>query len=85
MFCIVGNLICIDRDIYLCSRCKQQPQGYFDAKMPAVANDIESDTAANATERYLVSTENIAYLKWLTYSAAFKEQRGATHVQFYLD
>ena len=80
----------MDQDVYLCSCCKQQPQGYFDAKMPAVAND-DTDTAANATERHLVSPENIAYLKWLMYSAAFTgkepfaELRGATHLQFFLD
>ena len=56
--------------------------------MPAVADD-ETDAAADATERYLVSPENIAYLKWLIFSAAFKEPfaepRGATHLQIYLD
>ena len=29
----------MDQDVYLCSLCKQQPQGYFHAKMPAVADD----------------------------------------------
>ena len=43
--------------------------------MPAVAND-DTDTAANATERYLVSPEIIAYHKWLIYSAVFKEPFG---------
>ena len=56
--------------------------------MPAVADD-DTVAAANATERYLVSPENIAYLKWLIFSAAFKEPfaepRGATHLQIYLD
>ena len=51
--------------------------------------DNDTDAAANATERYVVSPELIVYHKWLIYSAAFKEpfaeQRGATHVQFYLD
>ena len=36
--------------------------GIFASKMPAVADD-DTDAAANATERYLVSPENIAYLK----------------------
>ena len=72
----------------LCSCGKQQPQGFFDAKMQAVADD-DTNAAANATERYLVSPIaylNNAYLKWLIYSAAFNkpfaEPRGAMHVLF---
>ena len=49
----------MDQDVCLCSRCKQQPQGFFDMKMQAVADD-DTDAAADATERYLVSP--IAYL-----------------------
>ena len=56
---MVGNLCWMDQDICLCSRCTPQPQGFFDAKMQAVADD-DTDAAANATERYLVSP--IAYL-----------------------
>ena len=43
----------------------------------------------NAKEKRIVSPELIAYLKWLIYTAAFKdpfvEPRGAIHRQFYLD
>ena len=36
---IVGNLSCMDQDVYVYSRGKQQRQGYFDAKMPALSDD----------------------------------------------
>ena len=67
----------MNQDVCLCSCCKPQPlsQGFFDAKMQAVADD-DTDAASNATERYLVSPIsylNNAYLKWLIYSAAFNE------------
>ena len=52
--CIFGNLCCMDQDVCICSLCKQQPQGFFDAKMQAVADDY-TDAAATATERYLVT------------------------------
>ena len=45
---------------------------FFDAKMQAVADD-DTNAAANATERYLVSLIEYlknAYLKWLICSAA---------------
>ena len=78
----------MDQDVCLCSRCKPQPQEFFDAKMRAIADD-DTDAAANGTERYLVSPIaylNNAYLKWLIYSAAFNEpfaeSRGAMRVQF---
>ena len=91
LFRIVGNSCCMDQDVCLCSRRKPQPQGFFDAKMQAVDDD-DTDAAANATERYLMSPIaylNNPYLKWLIYSAAFNEPfaepLGAMRVQFYLD
>ena len=60
----------------------------FNMKMPAFADD-EDAVAEISGERHLVSPEIIAFVKWLIYTAAFKEQlgeqRGATHLQFYLD
>ena len=57
-------------------------------KMPAFADD-EDAVAEISGERHLVSPEIIAFVKWLIYTAAFKEplgeQRGAAHLQFYLD
>ena len=42
-----------------------------------------------AVEKHIVSPELIAYLKWLIYTAPFKdpfsEPRGAIHRQFYLE
>ena len=32
------------QDVYLCSLCKQQPQVYFDAKTPAVADESVTTT-----------------------------------------
>ena len=37
--------------------------------MPAV-NDNDTYAAVNATKRYLVSPEKIAYVKWLVYSGS---------------
>ena len=75
----------MDQDVYLCSRCKQQPQGYFEAKMPAVADATQTQLRMQRRN----SPEIIAYHKWLIYSAAFKEPlaepQGARHVQFNLD
>ena len=35
------------------------------------------------TDKFLVSAELIAYLKWLIYVAAFKERSGLNHEEFY--
>ena len=37
----------------------------------------------HGTEKYLVSAELIAYLKWLIYVAAFKDRGNVNHVRFY--
>ena len=58
----------------------------FGIKMPAfVGND--DDAGEISEECYLVRAEIIANLKWLIYTAkeALGDQRGAKHVQFYLD
>lgn len=56
----------------------------FQEKIPKINPEDETER-----ERFLISPELIAYLKWLIYTAAFKEptagERGAIHNQFYLD
>ena len=37
----------------------------------------------HGTEKYLVSSELIAYLKWLIYVAAFKDRGNVDHLLFY--
>jgi len=37
----------------------------------------------NGTDKFLVSAETIAYLKWLIYVAAFKERGNVAHEVFY--
>ena len=37
----------------------------------------------HGTEKYVVSAELIAYLKWLIYVAAFKDSSNVDHVRFY--
>ena len=58
-------------------------------KMPAFADEDDDASTAFSGEGHLVSPEIIAYLKWLIYTAVFKEplgeKRGAEHVKFYLD
>ena len=44
----------------------------FNMKMPAFADDEDAFTKISG-ERHLVSPEIIAYVKWLIYTAAFKE------------
>ena len=48
------------------------PKDVFDTEMPAFAGDHD-DASVISEERHLVSPEIIAYLKWLIYTAAFKE------------
>lgn len=69
--------------------CNRSVEDVFNMKMPAFADEDDDASAAFSGERHLVSPEIIAYLKWLIYTAAFKEpfgdKRGAEHVKFYLD
>ena len=44
----------MDQDVYLFSLCKLQPQGYFDAKMPAVADDDTDVQGAGDLDLVLV-------------------------------
>ena len=59
----------------------------FDMKMPAFSDD-DDGSAIPGAERHVVSPELMAYLKFLIYTAAFKDpladKRGAEHVQYYL-
>ena len=61
----------------------------FDERIPKVDSRCTNEDDVNAKEKCIVSPELIAYLKWLIYTAAFKdpfaEQQGAIHRQFYLD
>ena len=41
----------MDQDVYLCSLGKQQPRGYFDAKMPAVADNDTDVQGAGCSVR----------------------------------
>jgi hypothetical protein len=83
-------------DLILCSMTKMSnfaPTGgrslhdIFDQKIPAVEGAEEDDV--NIKEKNLVSPELIAYLKWLIYTAPFKdpfaEPRGSLHIQFYVN
>ena len=57
----------------------------FDTKMPAFPGD-DDDASVISEEQHLISPEIIACLKWLIFTAAFKESLGdpreAKHVQF---
>ena len=56
----------------------------FDEKIPKINPADEKER-----EKFVVSPELIAYLKWLIYTAAFKDpnagDRGAIHARFYVD
>ena len=47
-------------------------KGIFDEKIPAVDGCTEKGDV-NAEEKHIVSPELIAYLKWLIYTAPFKD------------
>ena len=57
-------------------------------KMPAFTDDEDCFTEISG-EQHLVSPMIISYVKWLIYTAVFREplreQQGAAHLQFYLD
>ena len=67
-----------------CGPCGRNLKDIFDMKMPAFADDADAG-AISVEERHLVSPVLMAYsdLKWLIYTAAFKEPladaRGATY------
>ena len=67
------------------SRCLKD---IFDMKMSAFS-DNDDGSAIPGAERHVVSPELMAYLKFLIYTAAFKDpladKRGAEHVQYYVD
>lgn len=60
------------------------PEAIFQEKIPKINPADETERA-----RFLIGPELIAYLKWLIYTAAFKDpnagDRGAIHSRFYVD
>ena len=80
LFRIIGNLCCMDQDVYLCSRFKQQPQGYFDAKRPAVADD-NTDAAANLMYFYIQFRDFYSKMDILVYLFAYLLQMAAVRTE----
>ena len=58
--------------IFAPEACGRSLEDVFNMKMPAFADDEDAFTKISG-ERHLVSPEIIAYVKWLIYTAAFKE------------
>jgi len=89
LFAALWDLILcrITKMSYLAPSAGRGIKDIFDEKIPAISG-VDADDA-NATEKHLVSPELMAYLKWLIYTAPFKDPfaqpRGAHHTEFYLD
>ena len=54
------------------SDARRTLKGIFDEKIPAVDGCTEKGDV-NAEEKHIVSPELIAYVKWLIYTAPFKD------------
>ena len=89
LFAALWDLILcsINKMSYLAPSAGLSIKDIFDEKIPAISGVDAGD--ANATEKHLVSPELMAYLKWLIYTAPFKDPfaqpRGADHTRFYSD
>jgi hypothetical protein len=89
LFAALWDLILcrITKMSYLAPSQGRSLKDIFDDKIPAISG-VDADDA-NATEKHLVSPELMAYLKWLIYTAPFKDPfaqpRGNQHTQFYFD
>ena len=72
---------------YLAPSAGSSIKDISEEKIPAISR-VDADDA-NATEKHLVRPELMAYLKWLIYTAPFKDPfaqpRGARHTEFYVD